>query len=209
MTVSKASIVDDVTKLVSVAFLYSREVVRNLPLLYSTLDGKGFTDLAGVGGMVPSEYANIILDSSGVAALNLEVLIATPVACFIAWILVLLRLRASEAPQLGNIKGRLGRMHALSIGLPAAQLYRCADGQVSKRGPGWWSYRSTMAPIVKDIDRDNALSPPPEEDSENGSKLNPYVMPELLRRSGGGGFEVVMRPDLTGDYQQLPNKDED
>ena len=68
-----------------------------------------------------------------------------------------------------------------------------------------------MTPFVKDIDHDNALSHPPstpEGNPEKGGGMKPYAMPELLRDSGGDGFEVVMRPDPTGDYQQLPNSDE-
>ena len=187
---SKASMKEDFTKLVRLAFLYSREVARNLPLLYSTLDSKDLPNLAAVNGKVPSEYADIILDSPDVAALDLRVLIATPVACLVAWMLVLLRLKASEA--LCSGRGSLSRMHIFSIGLPATQLYRRVDEQTNKRGADWWSDVLSMTPYVKDIDRDNLkLHGSPEKEALDGVKKKPYVMPVL---SMG---DVVMRPDPT------------
>ena len=202
LTVSKSSIKDDFTKLVSVAFLYSREVARNLPLLYSTLNGKGLPNLAAVNGEVPSEYADIILESADVAAMSLVVLIATPVACLAAWMLVLVRLTASKYLCTGH--GTLSRMHAFSFGLPATQLYRHVDEQVSKRRPGWWSNVTSMTPYVEDIDRDNPIAGAvPDKEALEGEK--PYVMPELSGSEGKSEFGVVW-PGPTGGHQQQPGR---
>ncbi|KAF8249491.1 hypothetical protein K440DRAFT_516308, partial [Wilcoxina mikolae CBS 423.85] len=149
-TADKASLTEDLTKLVSVSFLYSREVARNLFLVYSTLDRKGLTNLAEVNGTVPYEYADIFLESTAVAALSVKVLVVTPSLCAIIWILVAIRhcmiskAQKEDSSDSSDYWGPAARVKHLRRTLHATQLYRHLFEQLIPQTK--WSGETSTAP---------------------------------------------------------------
>ena len=165
-TADKASLTEDLKKLVSVSFLYSREVARNLFLVYSTLDRKGLNNLAEVNGTVPYAYADVILESSEVAALSVKVLLITPIVCVLIWILVLMTHfivgiiaktdnsdNSDNSHSAGNL-GPLARLELLTIRLHATQLYRSWDEHLHGTK---WSGESTKAPLIEVSQNDTGI----------------------------------------------------
>ncbi|KAI5811903.1 hypothetical protein BZA77DRAFT_376507 [Pyronema omphalodes] len=152
--VSQANMTEDMFKLVALSFLYSREAVRNIPLLYSAIKDSGLDipNLAAVNGVVPYENADIILETSEVAALSVLVLIITPIICAVVWLLVVVRrlgLQPVPAPH-SNIHGPLNRLKLHSVGLHATQLYRLIDESFGKYRK--FSGRLSTTSYIKEVD---------------------------------------------------------
>ncbi|KAI5810535.1 hypothetical protein BZA77DRAFT_169742 [Pyronema omphalodes] len=150
--VSQANMTEDIFKLVALSFLYSREAVRNIPLLYSAIKDSGLDipNLAAVNGVVPYENADIILETSEVAALSVLVLIITPVICALVWLLITVRRFGFQPAPHSDNHGPLNRLNLHTVGLQATQLYRCLDETVS--GQRKWAGRLSMTPYIKEVD---------------------------------------------------------
>jgi hypothetical protein len=193
-TADKASLREDFTKLVFVAFLYSREVARNTVLLYPTLEGKGVENVANVNGSVPYEYSDIILDSSEVAALSVKVLIITPTVCVFVWIPVLIRrflIRPKAIPMSENSGS--ARLNLHTIGLQATQLYRCLDEEVS--GQRKWSGRLSMTPYIKEVEEDRW-------NGQNQPEKDAFVLPKLVQ------LEADVANNTSDDAKEKPDGSE-
>ena len=189
-TADMASLQEDFTKLVSVSFIYSREVARNTVSLYPALKGKGLKNLAEVNGAVPYDYSDIILDSSEVAALSVKVLVVTPTVCVFVWILVLIRrfLIRPEAIPMSENSGS-ARLNINTIGLQATQLYRCLDEEVS--GQRKWSGRLSMTPYIKEVEDDRSSGQrQPEKDA--------FVLPKLIQ------LEACVANNTSDDANEKP-----
>jgi uncharacterized protein YqgC (DUF456 family) len=173
-----ANMTDDFTKLVSLSYLYSREVARNLPLLYSALSlgNLNIPNAAEENGTVPYDYADIILDSTGVAAMSVVVLIVTPVICVLVWLVVLFRRSAFGLRPKADVGQDTGpaRMNLRAVGLQATQLYRFLEEQDGKHSN--WSGRQSMTPYIKEIERDM----PVRSDRERQDADHPFVLPTLV-----------------------------
>ncbi|CCX06211.1 hypothetical protein FPQ18DRAFT_354149 [Pyronema domesticum] len=183
--VSQANMTEDIFKLVALQFLYSREAVRNIPLLYSAIktSGLNITNLAAVNGVVPYENADIILETSEVAALSVLVLIITPIICALVWILITVRRFGFQPAPRADNQGPLARLNLHTIGLQATQLYRCLDETVS--GQRKWAGRLSMTPYIKEVDEANRKRNS-KGDLEEGPEPEPFVLPKLV---------PVSRPD--------------
>ncbi|KAF8247529.1 hypothetical protein K440DRAFT_628770 [Wilcoxina mikolae CBS 423.85] len=177
-----ATLEEDFGRLVSLSFLYARETARNLPLLYSTLDGKGLQNVAKVNGSVPYEYADIILESAEVAALSVKVLVITPIICVVVWILVIVRKNFFQPKARTDNSGPLARLNLHTIGLQATQLYRCLDEELSGRRK--WSGRLSMTPYIKELDygrRRGDDSAAEEALGDQQEDPEPFVLPKLVQ----------------------------
>jgi hypothetical protein len=183
--VSQANMTEDMFKLVALSFLYSREAVRNIPLLYSAIkySGLDITNLAAVNGVVPYENADIILETSEVAALSVLVLIITPIICALLWILITVRRFGFQPAPRADNQGPLARLKLHTIGLQATQLYRCLDETVS--GQRKWAGRLSMTPYIKEVDEVNKKRNS-KGDLEEGPDPEAVVLPKLV---------PVSRPD--------------
>jgi hypothetical protein len=173
-----ANITDDFTKLVSLSYLYTREVARNIPLLYSalSLSNIGIQNAAAPNGTVPYDYADIILESTEVAAMSVMVLIVTPVICVLVWLLVVFRRTAfglRPKPAEDDEKGHI-RMNLRAVGLQATQLYRFLDEQ--EGNPRRWSGRDSMTPYIKEMEIDMAE----RNDKERQHPEHPLFLPTVV-----------------------------
>jgi len=180
----KASLEEDFTKLVSVAFLYSREVARNTVLLYPRFKGKGLENVSIVNdaAAVPNEYSDIIIESSDVAALSVTVLVTIPIMCVFAWVLVITR-RFLIQPKATSVSDNSGsaRLNLHTIGLHATQLYRCLDEVVSEQRK--WSGRLSMAPYIKEMGEGRFSD-------QNPSERELFIVPKLVKLEAGAGFHT-------------------
>jgi len=193
-TADKASLKEDFTKLVSIAFLYSREVARNTVLLYPTLEGKGLENVANVNGSVPYEYSDIILDNSEVAALSVKALVITPTVCVFVWILVLIRrflIRPKAIPMSENSGS--ARLNLHTIGLQATQLDWCLDEEVS--GQRKWSGRLSMTPYIKEVEEDRW-------NGQNQPEKDAFVLPKLVQ------LEADVANNTSDDAKEKPDGSE-
>ncbi|KAF8544751.1 hypothetical protein BDD12DRAFT_438401 [Trichophaea hybrida] len=178
-----ATLKEDFERLVSLSFLYARETARNLPLLYSALDGKGLDNVAMVNGSVPYEYADIMLESAEVATLSVRVLVITPIVCIVAWILVIIRKNFFQPKARTDNEGPLARLNLHTIGLQATQLYRCLDEVLSGRRK--WSGRLSMTPYIKELNEDhrrgdNSAAEEALSGQGNEEEDEPFVLPKLV-----------------------------
>jgi hypothetical protein len=209
-TAGKASLEEDFTKLISVTFLYSREVARNLFLVYSTLDPKGLHNIAAVNGVVPDENADIILESSEVAALSVKVLVVTPIVCVVIWILVVMRLHIVQPLARTDNLGPLARLNLHTIGLQATQLYRCLDELLNGRKR--WSGRISPTPFIKvvkvvkvvDEDRECGVTDGTREDRNQGAPFIKNVAEDRISSVTGEGIEDEGQNDVTAKPFALP-----
>ncbi|KAF8533139.1 hypothetical protein BDD12DRAFT_900219 [Trichophaea hybrida] len=206
-TAGKASLEEDLTKLISVTFLYSREVARNLFLVYSTLDPKGLQNIAAVNGVVPDENADVILESSEVAALSVKVLVVTPIVCVVIWILVVMRLHIVQPQARTDNLGPLARLNLHTIGLQATQLYRCLDELLN--GQMRWSGRLSPTPFIKEVkvvdeDRACGITGGTREDRNQGAPFIKNVGEDRICSVTGEGIEDEGQNDVTAKPFALP-----
>jgi len=148
---TRVSTEEDFRMLVDTAFIYSREVVRNTVLLYSTLQGRKdshFGNAAKQGD--PVKNADIFLEGAEVTALSVLVLVVTPSVCVFLWILVFLwNIGLSLKPTLDN-KGHKSRHDLRVAALKAVTIFQNLDEELSRKRR--WSGRNTDAPYIRDLD---------------------------------------------------------
>lgn len=198
---SRCSVASDLTRLVHISFVASREVVRNTVLLYSTLlNNTDLPNAAKVDGVVPNEYADFILESKDVAALSVVTLIVVPSIMVFLWILVAIRAKADYGGVSASNNGLVSLHNLRSIALQATQLFAALDEAVS--GKQKWSGRTSMTPYIRylnteagDSDGDTesgtgSLSPNPKDGYEKTDptttnlnsivRTSQYIQPKLV-----------------------------
>jgi len=178
----------DLERLVQISFAASREVVRNLVLLYSSLaDRTEVTNvIAGADGRVPRDAADFILESQDVAAMSVVTLVVTPCVCALLWLIVLIRSNMDYGGAKASNVGVVSRHNLRAIALQASQLYRYLDEELSGGGLRW-SGRTSMAPFIKELPKENA-----EQPLALASGRSPFIQPKLVRIDSGGGADAPL-----------------
>jgi len=163
----------DLERLIQIGYVSTREVVRNLVLLYGSLaDRADVSNLAkGPDGKVPSDTADFILESQNVAAMSVLTLIITPSVCVLLWIIVLFRGVTAHGRAKATNDGKVSQHNFRAIALQASQLYRYLD-ELANNGRPRWSGRTSMTPFIRDL-------PVREKTGEDGE--SPFVQPKLVR----------------------------
>ncbi|KAF8534978.1 hypothetical protein BDD12DRAFT_808943 [Trichophaea hybrida] len=143
---------EDLTRLIQISYVSSREIVRNTVLLYPSLAHEAGISNAAVDdtGKVPYEYADFVLDSKEVVALSFPALISIPFVCTVFWLIVLIRINYGVA--LAKNTGPLSWHNLRHVALQATQLYRCLDELIN--GERKWSGRTAKKPFIRDIVKD-------------------------------------------------------
>ncbi|RPB26594.1 hypothetical protein L211DRAFT_774857, partial [Terfezia boudieri ATCC MYA-4762] len=148
---TRVSLNDDFRELVGMSFVYSREVVRNTVLLYSTLKGRNYPDFKnaakGYGG--PAKNADFFLEGTEVAALSVFVIIVTPCCCAFLWLLVAWKRLIIPRTKIDN-EGIIARYILREYGLRAVNLFKNLDEELSKKRK--FSGRQTESPYIRDLD---------------------------------------------------------
>ncbi|KAA8912300.1 hypothetical protein FN846DRAFT_323096 [Sphaerosporella brunnea] len=158
---SHCNTTEELTRLVQLGFLASREVVRNTVQVYSYLLAQPAAplNLAAVNGVVPPESADFIIESKDVAAMQIAGLLAVPLVSGLLWFLVFLRGLVHSSNLALNNSSLAARHNRRAISLQATQLYRYLDEKIS--GENRWSGRIGV-PYIRDIESPTA---PPENQS--------------------------------------------
>ncbi|KAI5846655.1 hypothetical protein BZA05DRAFT_132616 [Tricharina praecox] len=165
----------DLERLVQISFVSSREVVRNLVMLYSSLASQAEVRnvAADDNGQVPYDNADFIVESHDVAAMSVLTLTITPCVCALLWIIVLIRGKMDYSRAKARNDGAKSRHNLRAIALQASQLYRYLDEVLANEGEPRWSGRTSMTPFVKAL-------PDPGGSSE-AEHRSPFVQPKLVK----------------------------
>ncbi|KAF8441251.1 hypothetical protein BGX38DRAFT_1203720 [Terfezia claveryi] len=148
---TRVSLKEDFRGLVGMSFVYSREVVRNTVLLYSTLKGRndsGFSNAANEYDG-PATNADFFLEGTEVAALSVFVIIITPCFCALLWLLVAWKWFILPRTTIDN-KSITARYILRDYGLRAVNLFRNLDEEISRKRK--FSGRQTESPYIRDLD---------------------------------------------------------
>ena len=90
LDVNGVTIIDDFRGLVTMGFLYSREVVRNTVFLYSVLPGLKDAGVRNAAQTVNiARNADFFLEGNEVTAMSVFVVVVTPSVCLFLWLLLL------------------------------------------------------------------------------------------------------------------------
>ncbi|KAF8252052.1 hypothetical protein K440DRAFT_636234 [Wilcoxina mikolae CBS 423.85] len=151
---TRCNTTEDLTRLVHISYVSSREIVRNTALLLSPLAAKlnlsdsnaAFDDT----GKIPYENGDFVLESKDVVALSVPVLITVPCICLFLWMIVSIRIYCGMVKAKNT--GALSEHNLRVIGFQATQLYRYLDEQIS--GVKKYSGR-TGTPFIRDIEKDD------------------------------------------------------
>lgn len=146
---NRCNVTKDLERLIQISFVYSRDAIRNVVLLYSSQRKTlGLPNLAaGPDGRVPDENGDFILESKDVAALAVSTLLAVPSVCAILWITVFAL--SIKWDKIGSNSGYASRLNFRRIALQASQLYRYLDEELT--GLRRWSGRLST-PYINSID---------------------------------------------------------
>ena len=189
----RCSLFKDLERLIQISFVFSRDVVRNIVLLYSAQQDKiGLPNLAAdkVTGRVPDSNGDFILESSDVAALSVRTLVAVPSLCLFFWAMVWLLAITSDY-EFSN-KGCRARFNLRKIAFQAPQLYRYLDEE--KSGSKRWSGRMSTPYYESDLEGSLPQSPaqqkPPNLDTvAQDDEKSQSIVPELVP-TGGKDHEI-------------------
>lgn len=189
----------DLERLVHISFVASREVVRNLVLLYSSLADRTEVPnlIAGADGRVPRDAADFILESQDVAAMSVVTLIVTPCVCALLWLIVLIRGNMAYGGAKASNEGVVSRHNLRAIALQASQLYRYLDEELSGGGLRW-SGRTSMAPFIKELPEESADQP-----LALASGRSPFIQPKLVRIDGNGADAPLLASPSNGKNESM------
>jgi hypothetical protein len=133
LDVTRVSLEDDMRGLLETMFVYSREVVRNTVLLYSSLKGQNDPEFSnaidGIGK--PAKNADFFLEGADVAAMSVFVMLFTPCVCVFMWFLLFAWKNLFIPGHLDN-KSSKSRHRVRNHAYRAVTLLRFLDEEVSR-----------------------------------------------------------------------------
>ncbi|RPA85925.1 hypothetical protein BJ508DRAFT_157925 [Ascobolus immersus RN42] len=163
----KASTENDLKRLTYLAFVYSREIVRNTVLLYGGLDLSG--DLAGLENLavnpatnrIEKEYADFFIDTPNAAALDVYLMLIVPAICLllvgISHVYSRVYSRMGRINTEGGNSSRRSKLALRKMAFNGVHLYRMLDEAVTNRRR--WGGRLSETPFVRDLSEETPSSP--------------------------------------------------